>query len=271
VYYKYNIPDQTKTGEIMTIMETITLLLTGTLFGSFFHTLALRYINSEIKENPIKALFSFSKCPSCEKKINPFFLIPILGYILLLGKCKNCKSRIPLHYPAAEIIYALALIAVAGTHGISIYSLNIFLLICVSFCIAEIDIKTMLIPDSLIIVFIVFTVYPVILSSAYLDSLYGFLLMFLFFVTILLLFPGSFGGGDIKFASASGILFGLELSAVVLETALITGAITGIAYALWTKKGLRTKIPFGPFITIGIITAFLFGRKILLLYYSSIM
>jgi len=67
-----------------------------------------------------------------------------------------------------------------------------------------------------------------------------------------------------------GFLLGFEFSIVALETALITGSVIGIFYALKTKSGLRIKFPFAPFLAAGLVVAFFFGRDILLLYYRVI-
>ena len=86
----------------------------------------------------------------------------------------------------------------------------------------------------------------------------------------MLIFPGAFGGGDLKFFAASGFFFGLEESVVLLEVALITGAVIGSLWGIMKKKGLRVKIPFAPFIAWGIVVTIFFGRHILLWYYTLI-
>jgi len=82
----------------------------------------------------------------------------------------------------------------------------------------------------------------------------------------MLLFPGGFGGGDLKYATAIGLFCGWELSIVAVETALITGALAGTAYALLTRKGLRIRFPFAPFLALGFAVALLYGRELILLY-----
>ncbi len=170
-------------------------------------------------------------------------------------------------YPAMELLYGLMATLFACKIGISFYSVNAYLLAGVALCIAVVDIKSLIIPDSLVIAFVVLSVYPIILNYNITDNLLGLLALFAFFIIILLLFPGSFGGGDLKFGSAIGLLAGLELSIIVLETSLLSGAIIGILYALKTRKSLRTKIPFAPFLSLGLIVSLLYGRDILLVYY----
>ncbi len=240
----------------------------GAIWGSFFYTLSIRFINGSFNADRFKALFSTSICPSCKSKIGPIHLIPVIGYFILRGKCKNCNEKISPLYPIAEIIYGLLLVLFIYKHGENFFALTLFLIAGLAISISIIDLKTLTIPNSLVIAFVILSLYPIIMNNTFSDNLYGLLFMSLFFIIMLLIFPGSFGGGDVKYASAIGILTGLELSIVALEAALISGSLIGIIYALKTKKGLRIKIPFAPFLTIGVLTSLLYGRDIVLIYYG---
>ena len=242
----------------------------GTFAGSFFYTLAIRYVAGAVKENPVRALFSLSACPHCAKNISPIYLIPIVGYILLRGRCSSCKTGISISYPLMELLYGLLALMVAYFHGTDLLSLFIYLICAVSITIAVIDFKTMTIPFSLIIVFFILSIYPVIVRCEIKDNLYGMLFLTVIFLIIMFIFPGSFGGGDIKFYSAAGFLLGLEMSVVLLEVSLITGAAAGVIWAGLNGWNFKIKIPFAPFISAGIIITLLFGHTIVL-YYSQIL
>jgi leader peptidase (prepilin peptidase)/N-methyltransferase len=246
------------------------IFFTGSLFGSFFYTLAVRYINESFKRDKLNALFSFSKCPVCGYKINPLHLIPVLGYLLLRGKCGRCGSPISKIYPLAEILYGALAFVIYSAFGQSLYTAVIFLIIGLSISISVIDIRIQIIPDSFVLIFFLLSIYPVMLNDSLKDNLYGLLLMGAFFIIVLLIFPGSFGGGDVKFALSIGILLGLESSIVALETALIAGSLIGIIYAIRFKRGLRSKIPFAPFLTFGLLVSLLYGREILSVYYRIV-
>jgi prepilin signal peptidase PulO-like enzyme (type II secretory pathway) len=246
---------------------TILSFFFGTLWGSFFYTLALRYANGSMTQKPFKALFSRSHCPACNKEISPVMLLPVFGYIIQKGKCRYCGSSISTWYPAMEVLYGALSALFVCQLGPKVYTFNLYILASIALCIAIIDVRTLTIPDSLVVAFVLFSVYPVLLNYNLKDNLLGMLALFAVFIVILLLFPGSFGGGDVKLASAIGLLSGLEQSIVVLEVSLITGAVVGILYALKTKKGLRTKIPFAPFLAVGLIVSLLYGRDILLVYF----
>lgn len=245
----------------------LVIFMIGSLFGSFFYTLAIRFINGSVERNVINALFSVSKCPACGNKINPAYLFPVIGYFLTRRKCSSCGSEISKIYPLIELLYGCLILLIYFRFGQNFYSAAIFLLLGVAISISIIDLKTKIIPNSLVIIFLLFAIYPVILNNSLKDNLYGFLLMGLFFTVVLLIFPGSFGGGDLKFASAIGILLGFEYSIVALETSLVTASIIGLIYALKSKRGLRIKIPFAPFLTAGLFAALFYGRDIIVVYY----
>ena len=244
--------------------------LIGTLWGSFFFTLALRFSDEATKEAPLKSLCARSNCPICKEPIPAVLLIPIVGYLIARGKCQSCGSTISPVYPLTEILYGLLAIAVVWREGITLYAAIMFLILGISIAIAIVDVKTLIIPNLLVGAFILLSLYPVIVRSEFWNTFFGLFLCAAFFLVIILLFPGGFGGGDLKFAAAMGFLLGFELSIVAIETALITGSVIGITYAIKTKKGLKIKFPFAPFLTVGLIVAFFFGRDILLIYYRVI-
>jgi prepilin signal peptidase PulO-like enzyme (type II secretory pathway) len=256
-------------------MIYLIIFIFGAIWGSFAYTLALRYIDGSFTRDPFSALFSSSKTPCCEENISPFSLIPIISYIIIRGRCRKCKKRISPTYPLMEIFFGLILIVVLRKFGISPYSINIYLLISISIIITIIDFKILKIPNSLIVVFFILaisfvTIRIITVNIIITDHLYGFLFMLLFFITILLLFPGSFGGGDIKYASVIGFITGLEQSILSLEISLITGSIIGIIFLIKSKRNLKTKIPFAPFLSLGYILSLFYGDKIILIYYNII-
>src|SRR5271157_2226364 len=120
----------------------IASFLIGTFSGSFFYTLALRYASGELREKAARALFSRSKCPSCQSAISPLYLVPVLGYLVLRGRCRTCGARISICYPAMELAYGALAVLFAWKIGINAYSINTYLLAGTAICIAAVDIKT---------------------------------------------------------------------------------------------------------------------------------
>jgi len=252
------------------VLNYIVAFIFGTAAGSFFYTLALKYIDGEIKSNPLKALFSRSLCPCCGNKIGALGLVPLLGYLFSAGKCRSCGKKISPLYPAWEVVYGFLAIAFLHFYGTGFYPLSLFIICSVSMCIAIVDYYTFIIPDSLVVLFFTASIYPVLLKGELLNNFAGFGILTLFFLLVMFIFPGAFGGGDLKYFAAAGFLFGLEESVVLLEVTLISGAAAGAAWALVRKKGLRVRIPFAPFITWGVLVTLFAGKNILLWYYSLV-
>ncbi len=242
----------------------------GAIWGSFFYTLALRCSDETAG---LSLLFERSKCPSCGNPIRWMYLIPLFGYLFSKRRCAYCGVSISPMYPLMEIGYGLIAVLTAYRFGIGISAFNYFLVSSLAVSIAIADYKTMTIPSALVYPLFVVSLYPAFqnfdVSSA--EALGGMLLLGIFFFTMLLIFPGSFGGGDIRFAAALGLATGLRLSIVLLETALISGAIIGILYGILSKRGIRIKIPFAPFLAAGLLIALFFGRAILDVYYRLVL
>lgn len=244
------------------------LFIAGSIMGSFFYTLSLRYAAGMFRENPMKALFTRSACRECGVTPGALYMVPVIGWFFSAGKCRSCGMRISFMYPAWEIIFGLLAVLVWYNLGMGPVALCIYFICCICICIGIVDFLTMKIPGSMLVVFILFSVYPVIKRGEYMDSLYGFLLLAVFFLMVLLLFPGAFGFGDLKFYAAAGFLLGLEQSIVLLEVSLVGGAVCGVVWGLASGGTLRQRIPFAPFISAGIIITLLFGGRIALLYYN---
>ena len=257
----------------MEIGKWIGVFIFGAAWGSFFYTLALRYINGQFSEEGVRALLTPSSCPYCKNRIHPHMLIPLLGFVIGGGRCSECRERIPIAYTLMEALYGTLCVVLAMKQGINAYSVFIFLICGLSITLALVDIKRMIIPNPLMLAFLLLVIYPTVLNmmnSSVSEHLLGFVLMAAFFLIVLLFFPGSFGGGDIKMAAVIGLLTGFEQSIVVLEAALITGSVIGVVYAFKSGRGLRIKLPFAPFLAIGLIVSLLYGRDIILFYYRIV-
>jgi prepilin signal peptidase PulO-like enzyme (type II secretory pathway) len=244
----------------------IAVVFLGAAWGSFSYTLALRIAGGAFSENPLGALISRSRCPACASAIPPLALIPIAGYAIMRGRCARCGTSISPLYPLAEIFHAVLLVVIVRHFGPGAYTAAVFIALSMSATVAVVDIMTLTIPGALVILIALLAAYPALAIGPVTNHIVGAAGMFAFFALILLAFPGGFGGGDLKFASAIGLFCGWELSIVAVEAALISGAVAGAAYAAITRKGLRIRFPFAPFLALGFGVAVLYGRDLILLY-----
>lgn len=250
-------------------LSYITAFAAGAYTGNIFNA-AILHFTAGTNGKPLNKLFmNLAKCPSCGKISAMAYGLPVIGYFILTGKCRGCRGPIPLSAPMVQFSSGLLMAFTMHLSGINFYSLSIYFIMATALAIAVIDARTMIIPDILVLSFFIFSLFPVLIKFSLGESLMGLALMFGFFIIMIFIFPGSFGGGDLKFASAIGFFLGLEHSVVALECALISGALTGIIYAIWKKSGLRKKIPFGPFLSFGLIVSHIYGRELILLYYNK--
>jgi len=257
-------------NELSTALYWALVFFFGSLWGSFFYTLALRFTNPAFQGRVFKTLIYPSSCPRCGVKISFMGLVPLLGYLYYRGKCRQCGKIISPLYPFTEFLFGALGCVMAGSRGIAVESLLLFVVLGLAFAVSIIDIKTMLIPNALVLALLALAVARVATGGNIRDHLTGALGMFAFFLLILLLFPGSFGGGDVKYATVIGFLMGPAHSIVVMEVALITGSLTGVAYVLLTRGTFRAKIPFAPFLSAGLFSAVLYGKELILFYNSVV-
>ena len=236
----------------MYISLTILFFIMGTVFGSFYNVVGYRIPKGE------SIVYPPSHCPKCNHKLGPLELIPILSYIFLGGKCKNCKDKISCFYPIFEfmtgLLFALSYVVFGLTLDclLSIVFISMLLIIIIS------DYQTMIIPDSVLIFFGItilvikyFIVgYPSILYCL-LDGVIAFMFMFLIKKLGDFLFKKeSMGGGDIKLLGVFGIMFGYIMAMFSVFLASVIGL--PISLILIRKKDSH-EIPFGPFLAVAAI------------------
>ena len=234
----------------------------GILLGSFFNVVGLSV--------PIKQSFTTrrSACPSCGKTLSVFELIPVLSYLIQGGKCRGCKARISPLYPIMElltgILFVLAPLVLGWQAGLIVAWTLISLLIIITVS----DIKYMLIPDKILIVFTgIFLVERIFIPlTPWWDALLGAAIGFSLLLLIAVVSKGGMGGGDIKLFAVLGFVLGMKAVLLSFFLATLYGTVFGlIGMSLKVvKKG--KPIPFGPFIALGTLTAYFFYEDIIHFY-----
>lgn len=229
----------------------------GTIFGSFYNVVGYRVPKGE------SLVYPPSHCPNCNHKLGPLELIPILSFLLLGRKCKNCKQKISWFYPIFEfcsgILFALSYVVFGFSLEclLSIVFISMLLIIIIS------DYQTMTIPDSVLIVFsamIVIIKYFMVgaegVGIALLNGLASFTFMLLLRLFGDFLFKKeSMGGGDIKLLAVFGLTFGFPMSVI----SVFISAVLGLPISLIILKRKSThEIPFGPFLAMAAILIVLF-------------
>ncbi len=268
-----------------------TSLLIGLLVGSFLNVVIYRLpvmmMNSwrkearEILELPEPAekaerfnlILPASTCPQCGHKITALENIPIVSYLFLKGRCKNCKSPISIRYPLIELLSCLLSGWIAWQIGFSIEALLLIFLTWGLIAMSMIDIDHQLLPDSLVLPLLwlgilahVFGYFPTItLTESILGAVAGYLTLWIVNALFKLIRGmDGIGHGDFKLLALFGAWAGYQIIPVVILFSAAAGAIIGIIGILCFKG--NNKIPFGPYLAIAGWIALLWGQQIVTAY-----
>jgi len=237
--------------------------------GSFLNVCIYRLpLNESIVSPP-------SSCPNCKEKIRFYDNIPLLSYILLLGRCRYCKYPIPWRYPAVEALLGVLSLALFIRYGLS-YQYILFIIFVASLVtIGFIDLNHRIIPDVLSLSGIIIGLVAsfIIGHISWLDSLIGVIagggsLFLIAAVYERVTGREGMGGGDIKLLAMIGAWMGWRPLLLVVLIASLIGAIVGSAFILIKGKGFHLRIPFGPFLSFGALLLFFFGPEITSWYFS---
>lgn len=248
-------------SELPEIYWCICFGVLGLLLGSFGNVLIRRVPLG------ISVVTPRSYCPGCEKPIGWRDNIPVLSWLLLRGKCRACGVKISWRYPLVELLTAAFFVGAYLYLGWSWFLLEalifLFGLVVVSF----IDFDHFLLPDVFTLPGIVIGFAGAVLNPERLwwDSLLGIILGggFLWCVAYLYYLmrkEDGLGGGDIKLMAWIGAVLGWNSVAFTIIVASVTGSIVGLCFAARGTKGMKTVIPFGPYLALGAVF-YLFGGE----------
>ena len=209
-------------------------------------------------------MFPPSHCPKCNHKLTAYELIPVLSYIFLRGKCKNCKEKISVMYPIVELLTGILFAVSFYKYGFTIELILSLLLSSLLMIIIVTDLNYYIIPDSIVIVFgILIFIYNLISKGLLVACTYAFYGLIMFLLMYLLMKLGNFlfkeeslGGGDIKLM---GIL-GMISKPLVSTLSLTVAAFIALPCSLYLYYCHKDRvIPFGPFLVMGALLIMFLG------------
>jgi leader peptidase (prepilin peptidase)/N-methyltransferase len=233
--------------------------LGGLIVGSFLNVVAYRVPRRESLVTP------GSHCTSCGVAIKPYDNVPVLGWLLLRGRCRTCRAKISARYPLVEAMTAaLAIAVVLVKHSPHDIALGL-ILVAVLVPVALIDFDHRIIPNRIMLpaaiaaVAIGLVTHPAGVPEQLIAGAAagGFLLVFA------LAYPRGMGMGDVKLAAVLGLFLGRSV-AVALLVGVSLGAVVGglIMARVGVAQGRKTAVPFGPFLAVGGVVALLAGPSI---------
>ncbi|HZA39072.1 MAG TPA: prepilin peptidase [Actinomycetota bacterium] len=214
-----------------------------------------------------------SRCPNCGRVISPIENIPVVSYILQRGRCKGCGIRIPIRYPLIELATGVLFALAAWKFGLTIEAFLFAALFWVLVVLTQIDLEYRLLPNRIVYpAFVVgwmgLVVAALVDGSAdrLIDGALGAVIFGGFFFVVAFIYPAGMGGGDVKLGFVLGTFLGyLDGVGVVLVgmfLAFLIGSLVGIGVMLFTKRGRKAMVPFGPFLALGTVLAVFVGRSI---------
>ena len=283
-------------------MIQLWLFVFGSAFGSFLKVIADRYDPDKfiLKKS---TLGGRSGCPACGHKLDWFELVPLLSFIFLRGRCRICQNKIGLSYPLVELISGLIFVFVPLGISYSFPFINssifyflfsiFYVIVFLSLLLLSlIDIRLKIIPDETNIFLIVLGIAIVFFTpsgvatanhsfvGAYallfgfqnnllLNRLIGLLFGIGFYGILILITRGrGMGLGDLKFSAALGVVFGWPDIIFITFFSFLIGSIFSLPSLIFRKRGLKSFLPFGPFIALSALAVFFFGEKLLKLYFD---
>lgn len=216
-----------------------------------------------------------SSCPRCKKRIKAYDNIPVISFLLLGGKCRFCKARIPLTYPLVEILTPLSFLLLQGHFGLSPHFFASCLFASALIVLGFIDFYFQVLPDEITLPVLVLALgYSFFrpdlgLRQALIGAVSGsgFLLIIYTFYYLLRKKEG-LGMGDVTMMLAVGAYLGWMKAILTLVLASFSGSLVGIFLLLVRKKDLQSALPFGTFLAPAAYVSLVWGGQMIAAYLS---
>lgn len=251
----------------------------GLVVGSFLNVCIYRLPASRSVVHPR------SQCPQCGHPIRAWDNIPVLSYLILRGRCRDCGARIPPRYPLVEILSGAFAAMAAARFGWGWQALLAYALIAALLVITFIDLDHRIIPDAIslpgipvglaasLLAPVLNTAPPAWISPS--ESIIGILagggsLFLVAWGYQLLTRREGMGGGDIKLLAMIGAFIGWKGVLFTIFVASLTGTITGMTLIFWKRGDMKLAVPFGPFLAVGAITYLFMGPELWRWYIAAV-
>ena len=230
---------------------------------------------SQSEEEFITLSTPSSSCPSCQHKIRFYENIPVISWLVLRGKCSQCKSKISLRYPLVELTTAILSVVIAAHFGVTFTTLFLLILTWGLVCLTLIDFDHMLLPDQItlpllwlgLLVNLNGAIVP--LNDSVIGAVAGYMSLFsIFWLFKLITGKEGMGHGDFKLVAVFGAWIGWQLLPLLILMASAVGAVIGISIMMFKNHQREQAIPFGPYLAIAGWITLLWGNGIWAWYLS---
>jgi leader peptidase (prepilin peptidase) / N-methyltransferase len=216
-----------------------------------------------------------SRCPQCGHPIRFYDNIPIIGFLLLQGKCRDCRGKISFRYPLIELLTALFAWLLFRRFGLTPAYAVVFLFVCALIVISFIDLDHQIIPHVITLTGIpLFAVLAVLyMGLPAVDAFLGVMIGagILYFVAVYyeaVTGREGMGGGDVNLLAMLGAFLGWKSLLFILLASSLLGAVVGLAFILFKGKDMKYAVPFGPFLCLAAVVYLFFGDDLMALFLS---
>ena len=256
------------------ILLVLGCALLGLAVGSFLNVVVWRVPRGESVVSPPSA------CPACTAPIRPRDNVPVAGWLVLRGRCRDCSVAISPRYPLVEAATAALFVVLALRVGVDPVLPAYLYLAAVGLALALIDVDVKRLPDVLTLPSYV-VVAALLGLAALLGSDSGDLLrallgggaMYALYFALCFAYPAGMGFGDVKLAGVLGMAtawYGWGAWTVGLFAGFLFGGVFGVALILLRRGGRKSKVPYGPFMLAGALLAVLAGERLADAYLSLV-
>ena len=264
---------------------TIVAGIFGLLIGSFLNVVIHRlpkmmqresdnYVAHESgKELPHTDRYNLmvprSCCPHCGHQISALENIPVVSWLVLRGKCRNCKAPISPRYPIVELITGLLSALLVWTFGSGLAGVGALLFVYLLIAMTWIDYDTKLLPDDLtlpllwagLLINVNGTFVP--LQDAVIGAAAGYLVLWsVYWLFKLATGKEGMGYGDFKLLAGLGAWLGWTALPTIILLSSVVGAIVGISLIVFAKRARDKAIPFGPYLAAAGLLTMLYGAQL---------
>ena len=244
----------------------VLLVLFGLVIGSFLNVVIWRVPRGESVAHPPSA------CPSCGHRVRAYDNVPVVSWIVLRGRCRDCHEPISARYPLVEGATAALFGLVLVRFGLS-GALPAFLYLAalgVALVLIDVDVKRL--PNAIVLP--AYVVLPALLAlaswlegdwGAFLRALIGGAALYAFYFVAMIAYPGGMGFGDVKLAGVLGLALGwIGWGALIVGAfaAFLLGGIFSIALLAAKRVDRKSGIPFGPWMIVGAALAVGWGESL---------
>lgn len=238
----------------------ILVFVYGIVIGSFVNVCICRLPN---KENIVKVR---SHCTQCGYQLKWYDLVPLFSYLVLGGRCRKCRQKISVQYPLVEALNGICYIIIFGVNGISLESVIFCLLTSALITLSVIDFRTYEIPLGINIFILTLGLIRVGMDyHNWLNYVIGFIAVSAFLYLIIAVTKGKgIGGGDMKLMAVCGLILGWKLIIFAFFAGCIIGSVVHVARMKVSKTG--HVLALGPYLSIGVFLALLWGEPIIQWY-----